>query len=124
MLLGLRHETGAATSARERVDRADRAGSAVNSCLAAAVPQMSESRELPLVVIVGPTASGKSKLAVWLALQVGGEVIACDSTQMYRGFDIGTAKPGAEERQGVPHHMMDLLDPSEEATAGGYRERA
>jgi tRNA dimethylallyltransferase len=85
---------------------------------------MSEPRELPLVVIVGPTASGKSKLAVWLARQLGGEVIACDSTQMYRGFDIGTAKPSAEERQGVPHHMMDLLDPSEEATAGGYRERA
>ncbi|MGA3176377.1 MAG: tRNA (adenosine(37)-N6)-dimethylallyltransferase MiaA [Candidatus Acidiferrum sp.] len=85
---------------------------------------MSEPRELPLVVIVGPTASGKSKLAVWLALQLRGEVIACDSTQMYRGFDIGTAKPSAEERQGVPHHMMDLLDPSEEATAGRYRERA
>jgi len=61
---------------------------------------------------------------VWLAVQLGGEVIACDSTQMYRGFDIGTAKPSAEERQGVPHHMMDLLHPSEEATAGGYRERA
>jgi tRNA dimethylallyltransferase len=61
---------------------------------------------------------------VWLARQLGGEVIACDSTQMYRGFDIGTAKPSVEERQGVPHHMMDLLDPSEEATAGGYRERA
>jgi len=85
---------------------------------------MSEPRELPLVVIVGPTASGKSKLAVWLALQLGGEVIACDSTQMYRGFDIGTAKPSAGERQGVPHHMMDLLDPSEAATAGGYRERS
>jgi tRNA dimethylallyltransferase len=85
---------------------------------------MSEPRELPLVVIVGPTASGKSTLAVWLALQLGGEVMACDSTQMYRGFDIGTAKPSAEERQGVAHHMMDLLDPSEEATAGGYRERA
>ena len=85
---------------------------------------MSETRELPLVVVVGPTASGKSNLAVWLALQLGGEVIACDSTQMYRGIDIGTAKPSAEERQGVPHHMMDLLDPSEEATAGGYRERA
>ncbi len=85
---------------------------------------MSETHELPLVVIVGPTASGKSNLAVWLALQLGGEVIACDSTQMYRGFDIGTAKPSVEERQGVPHHMMDLLDPSEETTAGGYRERA
>jgi tRNA dimethylallyltransferase len=85
---------------------------------------MSEPRELPLVVILGPTASGKSQLAVWLARQLGGEVIACDSTQMYRGFDIGTAKPSAQERQGVPHHMMDLLKPSEEATAGGYRERA
>ncbi len=85
---------------------------------------MSEPRELPLVAIVGPTASGKSKLAVWLALQLGGEVIACDSTQMYRGFDIGTAKPSKEERQGVPHHLMDLLEPNEEATAGGFRERA
>ncbi len=85
---------------------------------------MSEPRELPLVVIVGPTASGKSKLAVWLALQLGGEVIACDSTQLYRGFDIGTAKPSTAERRGVPHHLMDLLEPSEEATAGGFRERA
>jgi tRNA dimethylallyltransferase len=85
---------------------------------------MNETRELPLVVIVGSTASGKSTLAVWLALRLGGEVVACDSTQMYRGFDIGTAKPSAGERQGVPHHMVDLLDPSEDATAGGYRERA
>jgi tRNA dimethylallyltransferase len=85
---------------------------------------MSESRELPLVVIVGPTASGKSKLAVWLALQLSGEVIACDSTQLYRGFDIGTAKPSQEERQGVPHHLIDLLEPGEEPTAGGFRERA
>jgi tRNA dimethylallyltransferase len=85
---------------------------------------MSELRELPLVAIVGPTASGKSKLAVWLALQLGGEVIACDSTQMYRGFDIGTAKPSNDERQGVPHHLMDLLDPREAATAGEFRERA
>jgi len=85
---------------------------------------MSEPRELPLVAIVGPTASGKSKLAVWLALQLDGEVIACDSTQMYRGFDIGTAKPNIEERQSVSHHLMDLLGPGEEATAGGFRERA
>jgi len=85
---------------------------------------MNEPRELPLVAIVGPTASGKSKLAAWLALQLGGEVIACDSTQMYRGFDIGTAKPSVEERCGVPHHLIDLLEPGEEATAGGFRERA
>ncbi len=85
---------------------------------------MKEFRELPLVAIVGPTASGKSKLAVWLALQLGGEVIACDSTQMYRGFDIGTAKSSGEERQGVRHHLMDLLDPGGAVTAGEFREQA
>jgi tRNA dimethylallyltransferase len=80
--------------------------------------------ELPLVVIVGPTASGKSTLAVWLARQLDGEVLACDSTQLYRGFDIGTAKPRVEEKSGVPHHLIDVLDGSEETTAGAYRERA
>lgn len=79
---------------------------------------------LPLVAVVGPTASGKSALGVWLAEKFGGEILACDSTQFYRGFDIGTAKPGQEERRGVPHHIIDLLTPFEEATAGGYRERA
>jgi tRNA dimethylallyltransferase len=79
---------------------------------------------LPLVAIVGPTASGKSALGVWLAERLGGEVIACDSTQLYRGFDIGTAKTTREERRGVAHHMLDLLEATEEATAGGYRERA
>ena len=78
----------------------------------------------PLVVIVGPTASGKSTLGVWLAEQLNGEVVACDSTQLYRGFDIGTAKPDAAERRGIPHHLLDLLEPDDEATAGGYRERA
>lgn len=85
---------------------------------------MTEKRELPLIAIVGPTASGKTALAVWLALQLGGEVVACDSTQLYRGFDVGTAKPTLEERGGVAHHLIDVLDSSEEATAGGYRERA
>ncbi|MGB9466974.1 MAG: tRNA (adenosine(37)-N6)-dimethylallyltransferase MiaA [Candidatus Acidiferrum sp.] len=80
--------------------------------------------ELPLVTVVGPTASGKSALGVWLAEQFGGEVLACDSTQLYRGFDIGTAKPGQAERRGVPHHLIDALTPSEEATAGGYRQMA
>lgn len=80
--------------------------------------------ELPLVVIAGPTASGKSTLGVWLAKRLDGEVIACDSTQLYRGFDIGTAKPTIEERCGVAHHLVDVLDGSEETTAGGYRERA
>jgi tRNA dimethylallyltransferase len=82
-----------------------------------------ESR-LPLVAIVGPTASGKSALGVWLAERLGGEVVACDSTQLYRGFDIGTAKPVEPDRRGVPHHLIDVLDSSDAATAGGYREMA
>jgi tRNA dimethylallyltransferase len=85
---------------------------------------MNALAESPLIVIAGPTASGKSALAVWLAQQLGGEVVACDSTQLYRGFDLGTAKPTEEERQGVAHHLVDVLDPREESTAGGYRERA
>ena len=78
----------------------------------------------PLVTIVGPTASGKSALGIFLAEEFGGEVIACDSTQLYRGFDIGTAKPTPAERASVPHHLLDILDPTDESTAGGYRERA
>lgn len=83
-----------------------------------------EDATLPLVAVVGPTASGKSALGVWLAEQLGGEVVACDSTQLYRGFDIGTAKPTAAERRGVPHHLIDVLGPQEPATAGGYRQAA
>lgn len=85
---------------------------------------MIEQQDSPLVAVVGPTASGKSTLAIWLAQQLGGDVVACDSTQLYGGFDIGTAKPAREERQGVEHHLLDVLDASEEATAGDYRERA
>ena len=77
-----------------------------------------------LVAIVGPTASGKSALGVWLAERFSGEVVACDSTQLYRGFDVGTAKPRIDERRGVAHHLIDVLDPTETATAGGYRELA
>jgi len=80
--------------------------------------------ELPLVAVVGPTASGKSALGVWLAEQFGGEVLACDSTQLYRGFDIGTAKPCLSERRGVAHHLIDVLTPTQDATAGGYRQMA
>lgn len=85
---------------------------------------MNPSSDLPLLVILGPTASGKSALAVWLAQRLSGEVVACDSTQLYRGFDIGTAKPTVEERRGVAHHLLDVLDGTQESTAGGYRERA
>jgi tRNA dimethylallyltransferase len=78
----------------------------------------------PLVAIVGPTASGKSALAVDLARQLSGEVVACDSTQLYRGFNIGTAKPRSADRHGIPHHLIDVLSPAENATAGGYRQMA
>jgi tRNA dimethylallyltransferase len=83
-----------------------------------------EKSMLPLVAIVGPTASGKSSLAVWLAERLGGEIVACDSTQLYKGFDIGTAKPALADRRGIPHHLIDVLTPEQDATAGGYRQSA
>jgi tRNA dimethylallyltransferase len=83
-----------------------------------------ELESLPLLVVVGPTASGKSALAVTLACAFQAEIIACDSTQLYRGVNIGTAKPTAEGRQAVVHHLIDVLDASEAATAGGYRDLA
>ena len=81
----------------------------------------------PLLAIVGPTASGKSDLALLLAedlAQRGAEIINCDSVQLYRHFDIGTAKPAPVERRGVPHHLLDALDPRETCTAGEYARRA
>jgi len=83
-----------------------------------------EVSDAPLVVLVGPTASGKSTLGIFLAKQFGGEIVACDSTQLYRGFDIGTAKPTFAERAGIPHHLLDVLSPEEASTAGDYREKA
>ena len=86
---------------------------------------MKDDNTLPvLVAVVGPTASGKSALGVWLAERLGGEVVACDSTQLYRGFDIGTAKPSLEARRGIAHHLLDVLAATEEATAGGYVQMA
>lgn len=78
----------------------------------------------PLVIILGPTASGKTALAIRVAQRFGGEILACDSTQVYRGFDIGTAKPTAAERAAIPFHLMDLAAPSELFTAGEYRRKA
>jgi len=78
----------------------------------------------PLIVVVGPTASGKSVLAIALAQALNGEVLACDSTQVYRYFDIGTGKVPPASQQGVPHHLTDLLEPDELFTAGDYQRRA
>jgi len=78
---------------------------------------------LTLVIIVGPTASGKSSLALHLAEQFCGEIVNCDSLQLYRGLDIGTAKPSPAERARVPHHLFDILDPEEQFSAGEYARR-
>jgi tRNA dimethylallyltransferase len=81
-------------------------------------------KPVPFVAIVGPTASGKSALGVWLAERLGGEVVVCDSTQVYRGFDIGTGKLAAEETRGIRHHLVSFLEPGHVFTAGDYRRRA
>lgn len=76
---------------------------------------------LPVVAVVGPTAAGKSGLAVELALRVSGEVVSADAYQLYRGLDVGTATPTAAERRGVPHHLLDVLDLTETSTVARYQ---
>jgi tRNA dimethylallyltransferase len=78
----------------------------------------------PVVAVVGPTATGKTALAVALAHRLGGEVVNADSMQLYRGMDIGTAKPDLAERNGVPHHLLDLWHVREAASVAAYRELA
>lgn len=77
-----------------------------------------------VVAIVGPTATGKSALGIALAQHFGGEVVNCDSTAVYRGFDIGTDKVASDERQGVPHHLIDIVEPSETYSAARYARDA
>ena len=77
-----------------------------------------------MICVVGPTASGKTALAIALAQEYNGEVVSCDSMQIYRRMDIGTAKPTLEEMQGVPHHMIDICDPTEEFSVSRYTEMA
>ena len=78
----------------------------------------------PVVAVVGPTGSGKSDLGVSLALALGGEVINADAMQFYRGMDIGTAKISVPERRGVPHHLLDIMDVTEEASVSRFQEQA
>ena len=80
-----------------------------------------EDLELPLVVIVGPTASGKTSLALEVAKEFGGEIICADSRTVYKGMDIGTAKPTGEERSKVPHWGLDLVEPGERFTAADFK---
>jgi tRNA dimethylallyltransferase len=77
-----------------------------------------------LIVILGPTASGKSAFAIELAKRLNGEILVCDSTQVYRHFDIGTAKVAPRDQGNIPHHLVDLVEPNEIFTAGDYRRHA
>jgi tRNA dimethylallyltransferase len=94
----------------------------VSAADASAAPALMEADAggLPLVAVVGPTGSGKSDLALEIAERFDGEIINCDSLQVYRHFDIGTAKLPLEERRGIPHHLIDILDPDALFTAGEY----
>jgi tRNA dimethylallyltransferase len=79
-----------------------------------------EKQRRPVVAVVGPTAAGKSSLGVELALRFGGEIVNCDSVQVYREIEIATAKPTPEERRGVPHHLLDFVPPGVSYTAGAW----
>jgi len=81
---------------------------------------VSENQLIPLPVVLGPTGSGKSDLSLCIARALGAEVVNCDSLQVYRGFDIGAAKVPPAERQGVPHHLIDIVEPTDLFTAGDY----
>lgn len=78
----------------------------------------------PLIVILGPTGVGKSAAAVFLARRFNGAIISCDSMQVYRWFDIGTDKPTAEQRRAVPHHLLDLIEPSTQFSAADFAREA
>jgi len=77
-----------------------------------------------LIAITGATASGKTAVSVRLCQQIGGEIVSCDSMQIYRGMDIGTAKAGEAERHGVPHHMLDIIDPRESYSVSAFHDQA
>ena len=80
---------------------------------------------LPLaVLILGPTGSGKTALSLALAERFGGEIVSCDSVAVYRGMELGTAKPTREERARVPHHLIDVAEPDQPFTAGEYSRLA
>jgi tRNA dimethylallyltransferase len=87
-------------------------------------PVSDKSRPPPVVAILGPTASGKSALGLALAERLGGEIICCDSMQVYQGMDIGTAKATTQERQQFPHHLLDVVPPDQQFHAAAWAERA
>lgn len=80
--------------------------------------------KIPVLVIAGPTASGKTALSIELAKKLNGEIVSADSMQIYKYMDIGTAKPDMAERAGIPHHMLDIVEPSQEYSVAQYTEAA
>ena len=85
---------------------------------------MSSKSLADVVLLMGPTASGKTALSIELAKSLDAEIISVDSALVYRGMDIGTAKPDMQERQGIKHHLIDILDPSEVFSAGQFKDQA
>ncbi|GAB4255029.1 MAG: tRNA (adenosine(37)-N6)-dimethylallyltransferase MiaA [Methylomicrobium sp.] len=85
---------------------------------------MDQPNHPPAIFLMGPTASGKTGLSIQLAESLGAEIVSVDSALVYRGMDIGTAKPTVGERRGIPHHLLDILDPSEAFSTGQFRTRA
>lgn len=81
-------------------------------------------KKIQLVVLLGPTASGKTETAIHLARKINGEIISADSRQLYRGMDIGTAKPAKEQQKEIPHHLIDIVNPDEDFTVHDFREMA
>lgn len=86
--------------------------------------QPAQKRLIPLLAIVGPTAVGKTKIAISLAQKLNGEIVSADSVQVYRHLNIGSAKPTMQERQGVPHHLLDAVEPDVNFTVYDYQQRA
>lgn len=82
------------------------------------------NKKIKVIAIVGPTASGKTAYSIELAKQINGEIISADSRYVYKGFDIGTAKPTKEEQDGIPHYMIDIVEPEFEYSAGLYKQEA
>jgi tRNA dimethylallyltransferase len=83
-----------------------------------------QDKKIKIIAIVGPTASGKSAVALQVARALGGEIVSCDSMQIYKDMNIGTAKPSNEEKLLVPHHMIDIVDPGDNFSCADYREQA
>ena len=95
--------------------------------ISSSASDLSLNSDAPLnkvVVVLGPTASGKSSLAVEIALKFGGEIVSADSVSVYKGLDIGSAKPSADEMKGVPHHLIDVVSPKSSFSVGDYEELA